>query len=282
MANKDVAKREETAIEKVKAAPAWLVDAAKEDTSKDALKEHLVLPQLRMVPTSPGERMRQYKDQYGEGALVVTPAGIAVAPHDTWVKVVPLFMFTEFRKWHDRDDAGTNAVLERTTDPTSDLAKRARNEETREEAYGDLNRMVKGKVKPFMYQYVEHLCFVVLIYDGVARGAAASLEFQRGSLWTGKEFSTAALMRKVDGVDCPLWTQVWELQSSEKSGKGFTWWALGYRNPEDGQLLITDEEAAGFREDWVTHREAHKSQRRDLRRRTQPSWPRASQRPKPR
>ncbi len=259
---KDPAKpRDETAIEKIKAAPTWLQEAAKDDTSKESLKEHLVLPQLRIVPMQPGERMKQYKEQFGDGALVVTPAGVGIAPHDTWTKIVPLFMFTEFRKWHDRDDTGSTAVIGRTHDPLDEIAKKARSETLREEPYGDLQRKVKSKVQPFCYQYIEHLCFVVLVYSGNGRGTPAVLEFQRGSLWKGKEFASAALMRKVDGIDCPLWTQVWEVQTVQISKKGYTWWALEFRNPDDGQLLITDNEAVSFREDWLVHRDAHKAQR---------------------
>tara|TARA_R110002096_G_C14661938_1_gene728402 strand:- start:15000 stop:15860 length:861 start_codon:yes stop_codon:yes gene_type:complete len=257
----ELEKRGETAIEKVNGAPAWLAEAAENDTSKDALKEHLVLPQLRIVPTSPGERMKQYKEQYGEGALVITPAGIAIAPNNTWVKVVPLFMFTEFRQWHDRDDSGSNAIVERSHDPTSLLAIKARDEARREEIYGDPNRTVGGKPAPFMYQFMEHLCFVVLVYDGEGRGTPAVLEFQRGSLWKGKEFSSACLMRRVNGIECPLWTQVWEVSTREVTKKGYTWWALEFRNPEDGTMLITDDEATSFRSQWETHREAHNAQR---------------------
>ena len=256
-----MADRDKTAVQKIDAAPAWLAKAAEKDTSRDSLKEHLVLPKLNIVPMQPGEKMKKYKDQYGDGALVITPHGIAIAPHDTWVKIVPLFSFTEFRQWHDRDDSESAAVIARTHDATSEIARKARSEDRREEVYGDPNRKVKGKIQPFMYQFVEHICFVCMIYDGEARGQAAVLEFQRGSLWMGKEFSTAIFSRAVEGVECPTWAQVWEIQTTQTTRKGYTWWAIEYRNPEDGQLIITDEEAASFERGYENHKEANAAQR---------------------
>lgn len=260
MTPNDLSKREESAVEHIEAAPSWLVDAAREDTSKEALKEHLILPSLRIIPSQPGEKLKQYKESYGEGALVITPGGIALAPHDTWVKIVPLFMFTEYRKWHDRDDEGSPAVLDRTFDPTHEIARRAKDERLRQEPYGDLNRMVKGRVQPFEYSYVEHLCFTVLPYDpGPAQGMPCVLEFQRGSHWKGEEFSSSALMRHEKGVSLPLWTQVWEVQTREITRKGYTWWAIEYRNCEDGQIRITDAEADAFRKNYFLHKDAHDS-----------------------
>lgn len=260
MTPKEVAKRDETAVEQIAAHPSWLVEAARDDTSKEALKEHLILPQLRIVPSQPGERMKQYKEQYGEGALVVTPGGTALAPHDTWVKVVPVFMFTEYRKWSDREDTDSGAVLERTFDPTSDVAKRAKQESLRSEPYGDMHRMVKGQVKPFMFQYIEHICFTIMPYDaGPLRGMPMVLEFQRGSHWKGEEFASSALMRHENGLSLPLWTQVWEIQTRTVTKKGYTWWMIEYRNCENGQLRIGDDEADTFRSTHVLNKESYES-----------------------
>lgn len=256
---RELAGRDETAVEQVAGAPAWLVTAAETDTSTEALKGHLIVPELRVVPSQPKEKMKVYKAEFGEGALVITPAGIGLAPHDTWVKIVPLFAYTKWRKWCDQDDPDSAKVLDESTDPTSELAKRSKNEATRTEAYGDLNRMVKNQVQPFVYSYTEHLHFVVMVYDGEHRGTAAVMDFSRGSFWKGEEFSSAMMMRKVGGVPCPLWTQVWEIQGKETTGKGYTWWAFDYRNPGDGTRIITDSEAKQFMAHHEQHKDAYKA-----------------------
>lgn len=238
--------RTDTAVVQVGETPTWLIEHVEKDTSLDQLREYRVLPVARIVQGLSDEAL---KAKHGEGAWLMMPGEVKLADRNEWVAMVPVFMFTEFRKYSDRKDTTQPPVMSRDFDKSGEIAARARNVERRDEPYGDAG---------FKYSYTEVLCFVCCIYDGPNAGNVCVIEFQKGSFWQGQSFSSACLMRKVDGQPCPLWAQVWEMSTGTKTSKGNTWWINQFRAPEkDVPAYISEEQVTFFKQQHTDLRELY-------------------------
>ena len=107
-------------------------------------------------------------------------------------------------------------VIDRSFDPTSELAVKSKSTDTRRELYeGHENNEDKDKL---YNSYVEHLRFIGVIYGGHPLvGTPVTLSFERGEWGQGKNFISAVSLRRqvIDGksVIVPLWAQVWQLST---------------------------------------------------------------------
>ncbi len=240
--------RSETLPEKV-GAQAWLTQHAEEDRSLEALKQYRVVPVLRLIQ---GLSNKELKAQHGEGATLLMPGAQPFAGPEVFVDVVPLFMFTEFRKYSDRKDTESPMIPERSHDPRSGLAELARDADKRKEVYeGDEK---KPADKQRFWRYTEALCFLCTVYakGHPQRGTVFTMEFMKGSFWAGKNFSSGCLSRKIEGSNVPLYYQVWQIGSGVTSNRdGDEYWILNFRNPdgsEDHPLYVEEAEAAAYQQ----------------------------------
>lgn len=223
-------------------APAWLVEEAAKDTSLDHVKNYRRLTRLRIVQGNTPEAKARIK-RYGEGAVIAVPSETVIAEPKELFGFVPLFMFTEFCKWRDRNDKSSNErILERSMDETSVIAQRARDRKARIEPY-----TVEGR--NFDYQYIEHLCFPGVIYGGPHHATPVTISFEKGEFRRGTDFCSAIMLRKIGATTAPLWSQVWQLRSGDgedgHANPDYTWWGFNYETGP--QLLIKDEEVDMFR-----------------------------------
>lgn len=224
-------------------APAWLVEASKSaDSSLDSLRAYRQLSRVKIIQAL--TKKTDLKAKYGEGAAVIQPGDALVAKKDEPFLFVPLLQFTEFVKWGDLDDTTGAAVMERSFDFKSEIARRARDRNLRREGYGQADR--DGKF-PFECRYVEHLVFAGVIYgEHPLAGTAVGISFEKGEFFTGTNFCSAILLRKINGITPPLWTQVWELRTRvHKNKTNKEWFGFDFFTPE--RPFILEEESAGFK-----------------------------------
>lgn len=222
----------------------FLAEHLEADTSLDGMEQFVIIPRFKVVQAMSSAEL---KEKHGEGSIIVQPgSGLAHKRGDKQQKpllFVPLMFFTEWCKWSDLHDKENPSIMERTFDPTSELAKRAADPKLRQEKYSD------GTDKKF--SYVQHFVFPGIIYgDHPLAGTQVTLSFERGEFNTGRAFISSTRMRRGkmdDGtqVPVPLWAQVWELESNTRKGEKGTWYGIDPKAPE--VPIIDQAQADEFR-----------------------------------
>jgi len=219
------------------APPNWLAPYMEEDKSREGMEEYRILPWLKVVQGNTENAMK-LKQEFGEGSVIISPGNMLVCKAGESFLFVPCFFFVEFCKWSDRDDGENLPVVQRTFDPASDLARRARSQEDRLEGYGgtaEVASKAKAGGQKYEYRYVEHLNFAGYIYgDNPLRGASVTLSFQRGEFMVGKGFISLCEMRGT-----PLWSQVWQFTPGTRTAGQNSWWGLDAKAPE-GRVKLED------------------------------------------
>ncbi len=233
-----------------------------EDTSLEALQEYVIVPFVKVIQ---GMSDQELKDTFGEGSAVLRPGDIKIAAKNEPFLFVPLFFFTMYRKWADRKD--TQMIMESSYDPNSDIAKLSRDPDRREQVYeGDEGKPEKEQRK---YRYVEHLCFIGLLYDGVQAGERCLISFQKGDFRVGRAFASGAQMRKVvvneetgEKARVPLWAQVWQMKSTLRERNENKWWGLDAKNPPEGiDAMIPPDK---YQDHSAAHQELAKAHKANL------------------
>lgn len=227
-------KKDTTAVVKVEPS-ASLVKMFEQDTSLEAMKAQRIVPRLKVVQGLTNELM---KDAVGEGGIVLAPGGFPVARKKEPIIVSPLFYFTEYVKWADRNDSNTPAVMARTFQMNSDIARRACDMQKRTERYGGSDD------KPLNARYVEHLCFVCMLEatpDGSYAGELVTLSFEKGENMQGRSLINGCLMRRIGDTRVPLWAQRWQLTTALREKRGYKWWGFDFTAAEPA---IIDEALA--------------------------------------
>jgi hypothetical protein len=234
-----------------------------EDTSLAALQEYVIVPFVKLIQ---GMTDQKLKDEFGEGSAVLRPGDVKIGGREESFLFVPLFFYTEFRKWADRDDKN-QMIIESTYDPTSELAKIARDYERWSEVYEeDINKDEKNQRH---YRYVEHLCFIGLVFSGDMKGERCMISFQKGDFRVGRGFASGAQMRKVDiGTkdepnlqQVPLWAQVWEMKVSCREKGTNKWWGFDPSNPATASPIIDAELYEAHAAAYAELKKAHAANR---------------------
>ena len=215
-----------------------------EDTSLDALKEFFIPSVLKKLEA--GSNPKDLVDEHGAGCVILTPQNECIwKKGDKPFQFVPILFTPIYRKWLDfLDPEGPNAI-ETSFDTMSNLAKMARSSERRNaESYG----------RDFHYQYVEHLVFTGVLYNGVHAGTQCMLSFERSGNFKGKAFSSAIRSRKItinNGLKPqPMWSQVWGMELVEKSNSKGRWHALNFRVVDP--KIIAQQYVEPFQELYTT------------------------------
>lgn len=245
--------RTKSDITKVKPSGGGFLAGVEDDKSLDSMAEFMIVPRLKIIH---GQTRAELKDRFGEGSVVITPGDALVCEeNDAGFEFVPHFFFTEWCKWSDLKDKENNSIMERSFDPTCDIAKRAQNPETRDEVYeGDAKKPVKQQR---FWRYVQHFCWAGVIYgDHPLAGTPVVLSMERGEFSNGRSFITAIQMRRVD-VEAedgtkdrkrvPLWAQRWQLKVGTRQGEAGSWFGFDYESVG----IIDDDDAENFRAEHI-------------------------------
>lgn len=195
--------------------------ATSKDTSFEGMAEYRILSRLKVIqPTAAQDLIAEF----GLGSVILSPGGVRIVALDEQFLFVPVFFFVEFCKWSDLDDKASAAILDRTYDKASDIARRSRSAELREEEYAP----------GLKCRYVEHLNFAGFIYgDHEQAQTPVVLGFCRGEHSTGTTFINSIQLRKVNGNSVKLYGQVWKCGTNFRDkGPKKKWYGIDCKNPE--------------------------------------------------
>ena len=174
----DLSSRTETAIKKVGVNPDYLAQYVEKDNSLDTLREYRVVPRFKIIQATTDTEL---KKNFGEGSIIIRPGDALICKFEEKPEsfdFVPLFFFVEWAMWRDLKGTGP-MILDRSHDPTSELATKSKRADTRKELYpGHEEYQDKDKL---YNSYVEHLRFIGVIYgDHPLVGTPVTLSFERG------------------------------------------------------------------------------------------------------
>jgi hypothetical protein len=228
-------------------APAYLQKHAEADQSIQDLQAYRILSRITVIQAM---SKSEHKAAFGEGAVMLMPDKKVVAKSGESFLFLPLLFFAEFIKWRDRRDLGGGAVLDRSFDPTSDVAKRAKDPKHRHEVYQG-----GPSDKPYTYRFVESLNFAGLLLKAgelseIEAMTPCALSFSKGEYFNGQTFIGEIMKRRIGPGQpvAPLWSQVWRLRTETHRNKaGNEWKGFGY-DVDVERPWVTEEEAPKFLE----------------------------------
>jgi hypothetical protein len=214
--------------------PAHLQKFQETDTSLEVMKEYRVLPRFKTIQGTAGQDLQA---KFPQGTMILRPGDVLAAEVNDPLQIVTVNFFAEFCKWSDLRDKTSPSILERSWDPASEIARRARSAALRTQIYeGEEN-----KQKPQKFRFVEHLNFVCIIAEPghALYGEPVILDFSKGEFGTGKSFINTIALRKL-----PLWAQRWHIHTSFRDEGDKKWWGIDYAVPigEEGWISEADTE----------------------------------------
>ncbi len=231
-----------TAVTKVKpndalAVPDYMAD---DRSGTEELAQYVVPPRIKIVQKQSDNELL---DLFGEGTVICSPQNIVVAEMGTNTQgrpvvddakpffFVPVFFFTEYCTWNPLEMKGQlPAIRERSFDPDSDIAKKARNADTRMETCSENDK--------YQIRHVEHLNFVVVIVDDEALSETPMiLTFARGEHGSGRNLAGLVRMRKA-----PLYGCVFEATVAARSNQMGEWYGLNVTNPATRSGWVEQEQ----------------------------------------
>lgn len=218
----------------------------------DALKEHRIVNRLAIVQAASSG----LKKQFEEGSVVIPNADTLVFDKEGSVDFIPVFFFQEFIKWRDRKDKSDEpAIVEKTSDPQSELAEMCRDADRRMEPYPNDEKL--------RFRNTHHLNFVVMLTSGPCAGEICALSFHRSMFYDGKKFIGAIQMRKMPTdqglVSAPMFFTQWKLAVEERSNDEGEWFVF---------KVAQAEQPWAPKEHLMALKEAHDSMKKEFNERT--------------
>lgn len=210
---------------------------SREDFGTELMSQYIIPPRLKVVqPLSRGE----YKEKFTPGDAVLAPQMLKVIGLDVddkhrpmnksqQVLFTPLFFFAEFICWNPLQATTLQAVRERSFDPNSIIAKKARDQNARQSEpcpeYPD---------KPLSYQ--EHLNFVCLLHLEGLNTLPVVIPFSRAEFKIGRNFMSLIKTRVAPMYACKFAFNV-VFRENEKG----QWYGLNIENPPENVGGFVDE-----------------------------------------
>jgi len=216
------------------------------------MKQYVILPRLKVVQALSRE---PFRPRFNEGDVVATPVMIPVSegskPGDVLFHLVPILFYPEWISWNPRN-AGLPAIKERSYDPRSQIAIKARNADTRREP---IPGRVDGNNQPLMVRHLEHLNFVFDLCSPAEHelaGMPLTMSFASGEHQAGSRFSTLISTRKAKwSFGC-----VFACKLAQRTNEKGRWMGLDIDNPEPASGIspwVTDN--AKFDQYMAAYRE---------------------------
>ena len=191
--------------------------ATADDDFAQMRQRDIIMPNLRLMqPLSP----LVVKQKVGSAGDFSVPATQEIiVPTGKIGKIVPLQFWLEWIEWNPNKRAGKNGntekiIIERSNDPTSNLAKRA-------ERFEKIT--VEGKDRVAVTEYYNFICAFADEVDGIKDYSRLFvINFSKTSHRTGKQFLNRLNNCKItvdDGeggktrVKAPIWANEWEIFS---------------------------------------------------------------------
>lgn len=226
------------------AVPTHLQNAAAAKEANELLYQYAAPMRLKIVQKM--SRAPLNAEPYKEGDVVLAPNNEIVARLDESFIMTPIFFFPE---WIVTNPQGSELwIAERSLDPRSVIAQKARDPNKRKEP-------VDGSRDKFKtYMEVHH--FVVGLHEtptSVGENMVAVMSFMSAELKTGSAFSTLIRSR---GSEVPCWGQVYQVASGASSNAKGAWKGYKITNPTTVSPWVEDAAVAAKLE------EEHKRQKK--------------------
>lgn len=244
-----------SAIKKVDPAALAVPDFLKEEEIQglDDLKQFVRPPTLKIVQKSSDSSLL---DKFDRGDCIILPSQLLLTAHNSGEPdsflFVPLFFYAEWCTWTPFTQRGNMpAVIERSLDCNGALAAKAKNPKTR-------NESSNYEGTPVEVRHVEHLNFVITLYDHQFAGEPMVMSFSKGEWGTGSTFSSLIKMRKASLFSCVFQASV--CADPRKNSKG-EWFGYNISNPDPsrGSPWVSAEENETFKTLFAEISEHHKA-----------------------
>jgi hypothetical protein len=190
-------------------------------------------------------------DAHGVGAVLLSPSKMVVAEIELDDRNRPTdfsrpFIFTPiffFPAWGQRNDVKLKGkepmFINYTTDPTTPIAVKARNKETREE--------VNPKYPDMKIYNTEILNFIILIEDERFREQLIIMNFSKAEWMTGSNF-----LSRIKSTNASIFARRWQARSGLRTRNGNRWFGFEIVEPDDGSCWISDKSTADqYRTLWT-------------------------------
>lgn len=214
--------------------PAYLKEYSDNVEGVDQLSEFVRPPRIKMIQKSASDELL---DKFSVGDCVIMPQEILVCSKGESITFTPIYFFPEWiirNPWALKD---LPMIHDRSRDPQSEIAKRARNRDTWfEDIEGTSNDKNGGK--PHQRQYVEVLNFIGMIHGVEGLENTPVLFSNSKGAW--KHGSNLASMVKMRGQS--IYACNFKLTSKAFEGSGNTYYAMEPSNPEETPFVETEEE----------------------------------------
>lgn len=215
--------------QQISSVPAFLKSAENVPMGTEQLSEYMIPSFLRIVQ---GLSAREIKEQFDEGDVILQPdkIGIYSKDHPDPVPFTPLLFYTEYCVWNPLKTKGQLPFIrERSTDPNSEIAQKARNPDQRNEPCPEMPSE--------NLRYVEHLNFLVQLRVPNAPVLPVIMSFVVGEHMTGRKFANLICSRNQ-----PLYACVFQFTTSLRSNKqGNSWFGFDIVNHPTNPW-VTEEE----------------------------------------
>jgi hypothetical protein len=216
--------------------PAHLQNAIshKESTGLEEMGNYIVPPRLKIIQDKKDDKY----ESFASGDVIVVPQLEKLCSKGEPFQFTVLYTFDEFCVHNPYQlRASLPMIRERTIDPKSDLAEKARNMIT-EPCPENLEHEIK---------YVTHLNFLIAVHGIESlKGIELLVSFHLGEFKTGQGLLNLLRMRSNGGI--PIYGHVLSAHSAKHSGGGFNWMGLDISNPSaeyidaGGSQYVTDED----------------------------------------
>lgn len=224
--------------------PQHLIKAAGEKPlGLDIVRQYVRPPRLKIVqPQSEAE----LKKEFPEGSVIMQPGKILVAemPYDEATRrhgdagmpfnFVPLFFYPEYFVFNPINLKQLATIRDRSTDPKSEIAGRARNPNMREMPCPEDAKEVVRFVE--VLTYIVHVTTVELLW-----GIPVSMTFMRGEHKTGTKFSGDIMLRKAD-----IFANVFQANTAHRVKDRFNWYGYNINAPLQGSQWVENPEEFEF------------------------------------
>lgn len=215
----------------------------------EALNAYVRPPRLKIVQAM----SRPPFDQYDQGTVLVVPqlmvfAGVdrATKKGSPW-KFIPLFFYPEWVQTNPIALKDAPFIRERSLDPRSELARKARTKETWFEPHPERPDLQVANR--------ECLNFVVMPYSHpTMTGTMCVLTFAKANFRDGSNLASMIKIRKA-----PIFGQVFEASAGQRENAKGAWWGLNIQIPEEP--WVTAEEFEVFK---TLHLELDKTHKEGL------------------
>lgn len=161
-------------------------------SSTEELGQFIYPPRVKIIQSNASEAYSQFTP----GSVILAPQGVVIAELEEPFYFVPLLFYPEWITINPYELKGTLPMIrERSFDPRSTIARKARNPETRREKFPDTgNHEAK---------HTEFLTFICLIVnDERVTGMPVVLSFSSGSHRDGAQLSSLITMRRAPLFGC--------------------------------------------------------------------------------